>query len=71
MIQDVDDYACMLAEHSAIPKEYDYLSYERGDLIKYDSGYYQEKFSLSDGNDFCLFCRMIPSPWLQLLNLDL
>lgn len=52
VVQDVDDYACMLTEGATISDDDDYLFHESGDLIEYASDYADEKFPLSDGNVF-------------------
>ena len=70
MVQDSDDYACMLAEDSISSEEYCYLFPANGDLIEYTSDSTEDNFSLSDGKDFLPIlpaedsdsCAMVASP---------
>ena len=62
VVQDADDYACMLTDISAIADDRSYLFPGCGDLIEYVSDCTDEKFPFPDGKDF--------QPVLPLLPVD-
>ena len=72
VVQDADDYACMLTDDSAISGDCGYLFPGCGDLIEYVSECTEEKIHFrmeTISSQFCLFYLSTPVLWSPLLNL--
>ena len=61
VVQDSEDYACMLADDSAIIGDCGYLFLGDGDLIEYVSDCTEEKFPFPNGKDFQPVLPVLPA----------